>query len=422
MDQFFRLTGWVQYGVVPPGSGLPKLPIPAKAPEKAVQKVILLLVLHLIRSRPTGFVSQREIQAVLNRAGRDPIQTHLHSLRIGRFLARKAGRKGLPGADEYRPGARLNQEEWEMLARRLFGPSGICKGLLHRPAFGTGFLGHNGMFVLGALRRSRRPLSVAEIHRYLSFLIGDEGTVRSRLKLAQKFGLVEKIGSLWSIAAKFDELLREYEKRYGPASRRERVKVRHRREREDNKKRLLGCTLTPQQEVELRERATCIRCRRTNEECINAESANLTIEHFPPRTWLKHWGIPDHLHFHFLICPSENAKYGGYITGSHPPQLDKFIRVAVRTTDDIETIVKAKIEIEVRRFYRHIDNGDKKAAELSGTRTASLWYGLIHETRAALVTDLDGNVQDITSSRAKKNQRRRQRGQTSRTRYHAGRS
>ena len=69
MDQFFRLTGWVQYGVVPPGSGPPKLPIPAKAPEKAVQKVVLLLVLHLIRSRPTGFVSQREIQAALNRAG-----------------------------------------------------------------------------------------------------------------------------------------------------------------------------------------------------------------------------------------------------------------------------------------------------------------------------------------------------------------
>ena len=309
-----------------------------------------------------------------------------------------------------------------MLARRLIGPSGICKGLLHRPAFGTGFLGHNGMLVLGTLRRSRRPLSVAEIHRYLSFLIGDEGTVRSRLKLAQRYGLVEKDGSLWSTAAKFDELLSEYEKRYGPASRRERVKVRHRKEREDNKKRLLGCTLTPHQEEELRERATCIRCRRTNEECLNAESANLTIEHFPPRTWLKHWELPDHLHFHFLICPSENSKYGGYITGSSPPQLDKFIRVALRTTADIETIVKAKIEVEIRRFYRHIDNGDKKAAELSGTRTASLWYGLIHEKRAALVTDLDGNVLDITGSRAKKNQRRRQRGQTSRTRHHTGRS
>jgi len=416
VDQFFRLTDWVQYGVVPPGSGLPKLPIPEKAPEKAVQRVILLLVLHLIRSRPTGFVSQREIQAALNRAGRDPIQAHLHSLRTGRFLARKAGRKGLPGADEYRPGARLNLEEWELLARRLFGPSGSCKGLLHRPAFGTGFLEHNGMLVLGTLRRSRRPLSVAEIHRYLSFLIGDEGTVRSRLKLAQKHGLVDKSGPLWSIAAKFDELLSEYETRYGPASRRERVKVRHRKEREDNKKRLLGCTLTPHQEEQLRERATCIRCRRTNDECLNAESANLTIEHFPPRAWLKQWELPDHLHFHFLICPSENSKYGGYITGSRPPQLDKFIRFHIRRAADIDDIVLAKIGVEIRRFYRHIDNGDKKAAELSGTRTASLWYGLIHETRAALITDLDGNILDISGSRAKKNQRRKQRGLTKRTR------
>ena len=303
-----------------------------------------------------------------------------------------------------------------MLARRLFGPSGICKGLLHRPAFGTGFLGHNGMFVLGTLRRSRRPLSVAEIHRYLSFLIGDEGTVRSRLKLAQKFGLVEKVGSLWSIAAKFDELLSEYEKRYGPASRRERVKVRHRREREDNKRRLLGCTLTPQQEVELRERATCIRCRRTNEECLSAESANLTIEHFPPRTWLKQWGIPDHLHFHFLICPSENAKYGGYITGSHPPQLDKFIRVAVRTTDDIKTIAKAKIEVELRRFYRQIDNGDKKAAKLSGTRAASMWNGLINDPRVGLIVDLNGTLLDVTGSKTARAQRRHERGQSVRTR------
>jgi len=376
----------------------------------------LLLLLHLIRSRPTGFVSQREIQAALNRAGQDPVQTHLYSLRTGRFLARKAARRGLPGADEYRPGARLNQAEWEMLARRLFGPSGICKGLLHRPAFGTGFLGHNGMLVLGALRRSRRPLTVAELHRYLSVLIGDEGTVRSRLKLAHKHGLVDKTGPHWSITARFDELLNKYEELYGAASRQARLRVRHNREREKNKRRLLGCSLTPEQEVELRDSGTCVRCGRTNVDCLSAESANLTIEHFPPRNWLKHWGLPDHEHFHFLICPSENSKYGGYITGGTPPPLDKFIRVGLRTTEDINAIARAKIDVEIRRFYRHIDNGDKKAARLAGAKATSLWNGIVHDTRAVLAVDLDGVSLDISGSRARKAQRRHERGLTKRTR------
>jgi hypothetical protein len=272
------------------------------------------------------------------------------------------------------------------------------------------------MLVLGTLRRSRRPLSVTEIHRYLSFLIGDEGTVRSRLKLAHKHSLVNKTGPRWSIAPTFHALLGAYETKYGPASRQERLKVRHQREREDNKKRLLGCILTSEQEQELRKNGKCVRCRRTNDECLSAESANLTIEHFPPRRWLKYWGLPDHLHFHFLICPSGNSKYGGYMTGSRPPRLDKFIRVALRATADIDSIVKAKIEVELRRFYRHIDTGDKKAAKLVGAKAASLWNGLIHDPRAALVSDLDGLHLDIVGSAAAKARRRREQGQILRTR------
>jgi hypothetical protein len=341
-------------------------------------------------------------------------------MRTGQYLTRKIDRKSLTDADEYRPGRVLEHdylEEWKVLNRKVFGRAGICKGLFTRPAFGTRFLGPTGMLVVGTLRHSKRPLKVSEIHRYLRFFISDEGTVRSRLKKSLKHGLVEKNGPYWSLAPQFDNRLKRYEKDYGPASRKERQKAQHSGERQANNRRLLGCTITTSQENKMRENGKCIRCKRTNDECKKAENAKLTIEHFPSRTWQKHWGIPDNHHFHFLICPSGNSKYGGYITGLKPKELDKLIRISVRSESDIDNIVRGKIGVEIRRFYRHLDSGNRTEAKKAAAKAASLWRGLIHETSRSFTTNLDGIPLDISGRKKEKQQKRESKGLTRQSRH-----
>ena len=402
------------FSEVPMDSGLPKLPIPRCAPRSTARRFFLSAVLYRIQSRTTGFISQREIQAMLNRAGRSPVQEHLYALRTSQFLTRKFTRKSLTEADEYRPGRVLKHEyldEWNELTRKLFGRTGICKGLLGLPAFGTGFLGTTGMLVIGTLRNSKRPLTVAEIHRYLRFFISDEGTVRSRLKKSLEHGLVEKDGPHWSLAPKFDNRLKRYEKDFGAASRKERVEAQHNGERQTNKRRLLGCSITTFQENKMRENGKCIACGKTNAECQMEESADLTLEHFPPRAWQKHWGIPDHLHFHFLICPSGNSTYGGYITSLKAKELDKFIRISIRSKSDIENIVQATIAVEIRKFYRHLGSGNRNEAKKAAGKAASLWRGLIHDTRHSLTTTLDGIPLDVSGRKKEKQLRRELKGQ-----------
>ena len=410
----------MEFSEVPKGSGLPKLPIPARAPKTTARRFILAAILHHIQSRPTGFISQREIQELLNRGGRSPIQDHLYALRNSYFLSRTIAKKALTRADEYRPGRVLKHEyfaEWNELTQKLFGGAGICKGLFTRPAFGTGFLSPTGMLVIGALRHSNRPLTVAEIHRYLKFFISDDGTVRGRLKKSLEYGLVEKDGPYWSLASQFDNRLKRYEKDFGAASRQQRVKAQHKGERQRNKSRLLGCTITPSEEDQMRKNGKCIRCKKTNTQCQKAENANLTIEHFPPRAWTKDWELPDHLYFHFLICPSENSKYGGHITGSKPKELDKFIRLWVRGKSDIHKIVAADIEISLQKFYRYLDSGNLTKAKEVAAKTASLWRGLIHNTRHSLTTTLDGIPIDVSGLKKEKQLKRQSKKQTIRSRH-----
>lgn len=371
----------------PARSGIPRLVVPSKAPASKAQRLILAVVLHLTKTRSTRHISQRELQLKLTRAGRSPIGKHLLGLRRTRFLRRLPRSKDRPKADEYVLGTALSpaqKGEWERLSRQLLGRNGICKDLLGRAAFGTRFLGHNGMLIVGLLRRSSRPLKVGEIHRALAFFIGEEGTIRNLLNKAVRLNLARKDGPFWSVDPQFDSRLSEYERDFGPLSRKTRVRLHQDRERRSFALRLSGYSLTAEQEAELHKNGRCIRCRKTNEECLATEQVGLALEHFPPRTWLEQWEIPDHPDFYWLICPSENEKYGGRITGVKAPPLDKFAQFNLVSTALAPRIVKAKLQRELQRLYRLLDNGDKKQAAAAAGRAASLWWNLVHDSRTTV--------------------------------------
>ncbi|MDA3020078.1 MAG: hypothetical protein O3B15_07250 [Actinomycetota bacterium] len=336
--------------------------------------------------RSTGHISQRELQAILNRAGRDPVRNHLFELRQGKFLTRKSWRKNLADADIYHPGAVLKKdhlEAWQQLSRNLFDENGLCNTLLNRPAFGTGYLNQNGMLVLGALLNSERALKVREIHEYLSFFISDEGTVRGRLIEAEKHGLVLKKhgpvlkkGATWTTAADFWERLEDYELLCGPTSRQERLAHRSSIEREEYAIHLRHGKITKNEQDGLRAMG-CIRCGKTNEQHLAETKKNLQMEHFPPQRWLKKWGYQDHIDFNWAICATCNNNYSTYIKRQPVPPLNKFIRTSFRADADIPRAVLASLQTAIQKFYRHIDAKRYGEATKISLRAFQLWASTI---------------------------------------------
>jgi hypothetical protein len=391
----------VDFNNVPAGSGLPPLPVPRRAPELKPQRFILAVVIHVISKSSTRHISQRDLQAILNRSGRSPVQNHLFELRQRGFLARNTRRKNLTDADVYRPGRLLSNthfDSWTELSRQLFDKKGLCKKLLNRPAFGTGFLNTNGMLIIGTLLRSSRPLKVREIHEYLNFFISDEGTIRNRLKLAQKHGLVEKHGVTWTTTTAFWEQLTEYELTYGPTSRQERVARRTSAERIKFAIHLRKGKLTPREEKELRDQG-CIRCGATNAQHKRRTRTNLQMEHFPPRKWLKTWGYTDKYDFNWAICIKCNNRYSPYIKRTDVPKLPKFIRTAFTEKANKDTVVVAALETAILRFYRHIDAGDDEKATAIALNAFILWAGIVGGSIPVANTTIPPHPEATSTSR-----------------------
>ncbi len=362
----------------PAGTGIRPLPVPNKAPRSEAQRLFLATVLYVIGRRRSQHVSQRELQQLLNRAGRGSVTTNLRLLREGRFLRRKTVRRNRTDADSYMQGPALkgsDVDQWRRLANRLFGESGICRGLLGHPAFGTRFLGANGMLVIGILRRSRRPLKVSELHLILRFFISSEGTVRNQLNKAKAHGLVNNHGEHWSIAGDHEDRLHAYVEGRGPGARQARVRHQHARERDLFAIRLRSGVLSVDEEDVLRSKG-CVRCRKSNKQCRIDEGKRLTIEHFPPKKWLSGWRMKDHPRFNYAVCPSENYRYGAMLRTISPPTLHELVDVTVRHESDIGRLLDAKLPRELRRFYKALDAGELAAAGLAAARAASFWIAL----------------------------------------------
>lgn len=395
----FRVRRQRVNGHPPAKSGLPALATPTKGPGQPGARFSLAVILYLPRIRPTPHLSRREFQEIRAAGSRKTADNHIRGLVDDGFLfipARKGAKGGRSSdADELRPGKRLRgvtKKEWDMLATALFEPGGICVGLLGRWAFGSTFLGHNGMLILGALKNSRRPLSVSELADYLGFFISNEQTIRNRLKRAEKHSLVLRLGTGWTISKRFEQSLLRYEETEGPNLRRHRVRTQNSLERRAFGITLRGGLISPRDEISL-QRMGCIRCGKSNYQHRLETDLDLTMEHFPPRAWLKQWGITDHLDLNWALCRSENSHYGQIVKRVPTPTLDRFIRLSLREPSEESRVVIAKLEILIRRFYRAIDNGDDERAARIAAHAFVMWHGLI---KGPLTVFLDATRSSVT--------------------------
>jgi hypothetical protein len=365
----------------PKNSALPRLIIPHRRPLEPFRRYLFAVALYLASGRPTHHVSQRELVLFLNRSSRQPIGRHLHALRVDGFLRRDGHikKRKLTDADTYFPGRELSKDDvtaWSGLANQLLGRNGLCKGLAGRPAFGTRLLGVTGLLIISTLRKSNIMLTVREIHTFLEFFISSETTIRSVLAKAKLAGLVEQIGTKWRLTPDFDVALERYELDSMARQRRERTRHQYEQERQRFAMALYGHALTPTQAKTLRD-SGCIRCGKSNKACKEIHGKQLSIEHFPPKAWLKAWNIPDHIDFAWAICPPENSRYGMRIRKMPIPTLPASVRLDLTSPEEFERVVLAKLQVSVRGFYRALDRRDRKRAGQLAASASSLWLAVV---------------------------------------------
>jgi hypothetical protein len=158
--------------------------------------------------------------------------------------------------------------------------------------------------------------------------------------------------------------------------RRERTRHQYDQERQRFAMALYGHAVTPTQAKTLRDNG-CIRCGKSNKACKEIYGKQLSIEHFPPKMWLKAWNIPDHIDFAWAICPPENSRYGMRIRKMPIPKLPASVRLDLTSPEDFERVVLAKLQVSVRGFYRALDRRDRTRAGQLAASASSLWLAVV---------------------------------------------
>ena len=386
----------MDYVSVPNGSGLPRLPLPTKCPEKPPLRFLLVLALWLINSRADGGLSRRELQEDLSRVGGEAVSANLKKLVNGKWLSVRKKATGNQ-AQRYGLGTKLTLKEdvscWRDLAKKLFGGNGLVFGLLDNSSFGHRYLGINGMLVLGTLKNSRRALTVPEIAAYLQMFMIRQ-TVTNKLKKLSQKDLVVETPEGWFVVPKLREALSKYETGSGASARQANIKRTIKIERQNRDIRLKKGVLTREQEAEILAQG-CFNCHTT--------TGPLELEHFPP----KHWGGRDHIDLVSCLCWKCNNKYSHQIKTLPAPKLDKSVRITLDEKAFVPTVVFAILEYNARRFYRALNEKRTEDARQLAKQVLEIWCALIERTIPChLIRTVNGKPIKITYVRSGKSIRK----------------
>lgn len=378
----------MSFGVAPIGSGLPQLPCPEHRLEPPYRRVLLPYALGRIKSRTEGDISRRDLQQEFNRSNGRLVSTHLGGLVEQGWLGVRKKSRGVY-ANRYTSGRRFARspklrKDWSELSACLFGDDGLLSKLFSRSAFGPGFFGVNGLLVVSTLNDSLRPLSAKELHQYLGFFLSRQTINNVLLKLSkQSPALAIKSDGLWSCPNDILNALHIYETTRGPDKRSKKTRARIQFERAKHGMRVKRGLLTPADEIRLK--TSCIRSK--------THKKPFEIEHFPPKKFLRAWLQKDHIDLSWGICAACNKKYSSWIRQQSAPFLDTStpIKITIKAGMDIRRAVLARLETNLRRFYKSVDNGDDSKALKLIVDAYRLWLAVIKAEIPLQVTQLDAN-------------------------------
>ncbi len=384
----------MSFGVAPIGSGLPKLPCPVRRLEPPYRRVLLPYALERIKSRKEGDISRRDLQQEFNRSNGRLVSKHLSGLVGQGWLSVRKKSRGVY-ANRYTSGRRFARspklrKDWLELSACLFGDSGLLSNLFSRSAFGPGFLGVNGLLVVSTLNNSLRPLSAKELHQYLGFFMSRQTINNVLLKLAkQSPALAVNSEGLWNCPNNVLDALHTYETTRGPNKRSKRTRAGIQFERAEHGVRVKRGLLTPADEKRLKTR--CIRSK--------THKKPFEVEHFPPKKFLRAWLQGDHIDLSWGICAECNKKYGSWIKKQSAPILDTStpIKITIKAGFDIRRVVLARLETNLRHFYKSVDSRDDSKALKLIVDAYRLWLAVIKAEIPLQVTqlDADGSIESV---------------------------
>jgi len=382
----------VSFGVAPTGSGLPNLPCPEHRLKPPFRRVLLPYALELIKSRTEGEISRRDLQQEFNRSNGRVVSKHLSGLVKQGWLSVRKESRGVY-ANRYSSGRRFARspklrKDWSELSACLFGDSGLLSSLFSRSAFGPGFLGVNGLLIVSTLNNSLRPLSVKELHQYLGFFMSRQTIKNVLVKLAkQSPALAVETGGLWNCPNGVLNALHTYETTKGPNRRSKKTRARIQFERAEHGVRVKRGLLTPADEERLK--TSCIRDK--------THKMPFEVEHFPPKKFLRAWLQKDHIDLSWGICAECNNRYSHWIKKQSAPILDMStpINITIKAGMDIRRAVLARLETNLRRFYKSVDNGDDSKALKSIVDAYRMWLAVIKGEIPLRVTQIkaDGSIE-----------------------------
>jgi hypothetical protein len=362
--------------------------------EPPYRRVLLPYALGRIKSRTEGDISRRDLQQEFNRSNGRLVSKHLSGLvRHGWLSVRKKSRGVY--ATRYSSGRRFARspklrKDWLELSACLFGDSGLLSNLFSRSAFGPGFLGVNGLLVVSTLNNSLRPLSAKELHQYLGFFMSRQTINNVLLKLAKHLPVLAiKSDGLRDCTNDVLNALQTYETTRGPNIRSKKTRAGIQFERAEHGVRVKRGLLTPADEKRLK--TSCIRSK--------THKKPFEVEHFPPKKFLRAWLQGDHIDLSWGICADCNNRYGHWIKKQSAPILDTStpIKITIKAGFDIRRVVIARLETNLRHFYKSVDSGnDSKALKLI-VDAYRLWLAVIKAEIPIHVTQIhaDGSIESV---------------------------
>lgn len=318
-------------------------------------------------------VSQRLLVELTSKAGRagvsDSFQRltqggHLRVVKHSVFLVGHVYGKG-PLLDSSSESGRTIGR----LADMLFGKDGLCRDLLGHHAFGHGFLNNSGLIVVGVLAHTTGPISRADLRRYLAPIVPTRTTARAIDRLFRE-GV---IGDVKQIALAENWL--EFLDRVGDGrarERAERTKARHSRERDE----FVLVSGSPTAED---------RRRILMSPCVVCGGPSNEVDHFPPQTFLKTYGLVKRksrfrAHFSFLnaICTECHDEHDVWITTHAKSRLPTVKESRITwfgepDTEERKKALKLVLDRWAKSYYVALTQGRSGQALLAIAHALEVW-------------------------------------------------
>jgi hypothetical protein len=355
---------------------LPAVPCVGREPFRAL---LLCWILSELETTDPLVCAVRDFAARFNRMDLTGFQQNLNELESAGWL--KIERiHSRSETNRYSRGPKFRTSRhagrlWAESADLIFGEGGLLVGWVPPEAWGRSCLGAYDLLVLGVLRKVDCPVSISDLEVSLAGWISPRSSRKRINRLATGPELVEvSADQLVSLRPRWQAELAEWIAVH-PSCVDQLVRRTNqtRRERDKHRSKIASGRLTDSEEREMK-RQPCVFCGR------RFPREQMTLEHWPPRKFMRQHGIPDSAHVVWPMCKGDNDWLGKFIQHKLP----ETIEVRRGQVHGVEVhkalgVFLAVAEVQQARYFDAFRRGDADAGAEAVKRVVQAWFDLAEQ-------------------------------------------